>query len=267
MMQPLLTPTPRATRLIPPEECWRAMSRRASTRGSRRSATSGPAASFPALPGNLISHFDFSQAGTVTSAANKASAVSNLAGAGSGLSQGVGASQPGYGLTTQNGRNTLDCTGSTFMSGTIPSSVGNFTFQAVIKSGASVAAAYGIGGSDVAAVVYQINAGALRAVDYTVTPTGMAFSDLTILANTWHVVTYRRTGSTFDAFLDGTKTTNPGTSTATALGTGWLLGTDDPSNFDPFTGQFGETLLYNVALSDANILANRAALKALWGTP
>jgi hypothetical protein len=269
MLATLIAPPARPTRIIPPGECWEAMSRRRTPRAGRRSGAGAASASssFPAQPGSIVARFDASQAGTVTSAANKASAITNLTGAATSAVQATGAVQPGYGLTTQNSLNTLNCSANAFMVSTIPGSITNFTIQAVIKTGATVAGAQGVFGTATAGVVLQVNTGILRGVDYAVGPVAVPFSDLAVSANTAYVVTFRRNGTTLDAFLDGTKTVNGSAVSTNALITSWPFGNDDASSVvDPFPGFFGEIYIYNVALSDADVLVNRAGLKAKWGT-
>jgi hypothetical protein len=270
MLSPLIAPPAHPTRIIPPGECWEAMSRRRSPRAGRRSRSGAPSAgsTFPAQPGSILAHFDASQAGTVTSASNKASSITNLTGAATSAVQATGATQPGYGLTTQNALNTLNCSANAFMVSTIPGTVLDFTIQLVIKTGASVAGAQGVCGTAGGGVVLQVNTGILRGVDYAPgSPIAVPFSDLAVSANTAYVATYRRSGLQLDAFLDGTKSVNGAAISSNFLITGWPFGNDDNGGIvDPFPGFFGEIYIYNVALSDADVLVNRAGLKAKWGT-
>jgi len=239
-------------------------------RGRRGAAASvSSAASFPVQSGSLVARFDASQAGTVTAVANRVSSVTNLTGPTSSAVQATGANQPAYGLTTQNGLNTLDFSGARWLVATLPAGITDLTFQVVVKIGATTVGDHVIAGNASGSVIYDVNGGVIRMVDFT----GggglpISFADLTVTATSAHVISYRRSGAAWDAWLNSTKSVNGASTTTNAVLASFPIGNDDAASaFETFEGEICELMLYNAALSDSDVLVNQAALKAKWGTP
>lgn len=119
MLQPIITPTPRGTRLIAPGECWEAMSRRRNPRASRRSAgaPSTPPISSPTALANLTSWFRADLGVTLNTTTVSAWADQSGAAICPSVSQGTGANQPTFVASGIGGNADISYGGSHFLFG------------------------------------------------------------------------------------------------------------------------------------------------------
>jgi hypothetical protein len=231
----------------------------------------GTVASFPDSA-NLTFHFDASVVGEVFAPGGLATSVTNEAGASSALTQASGGLKPAYGTSTQNSLKTLDFSAGKIMNVTLPGSgVASFTdfaFGVAFKTGATVAGLQALGGSATGGVVCRIDAGVLRVVDYTAGPVALVFTDLTVTANTAHVAVFRRTGSTWEAWLDGVKSAVTGTLTANDIPVVFPIGNDDATTLfgEQWLGYIFEPFMWNHAPTSGNIVSACAGLKTKWAT-
>ena len=122
MLQPLITPTPRSTRLIAPGECWEAMSRRRSPRAARRNSGGASAALLnpSQILGANLKIWCRADLG-VTLNSTTVSAWADQSGAGNNLTQGTGTNQPTFiasGGSGIAGNADMSYAGSHFLIGT-----------------------------------------------------------------------------------------------------------------------------------------------------
>jgi hypothetical protein len=90
---------------------------------------------------------------------------------------------------------------------------------------------------------------------YTISP---------LSANTWNMLTISHTASTAVAYINGVQT-NTASSTLTSATNVSSIGFDTSRNNYPFKGNISQALIYNRALSQAEVTQNYNALKGRYG--
>jgi hypothetical protein len=83
-------------------------------------------------------------------------------------------------------------------------------------------------------------------------------------ANTWNMLTISHTASTAVAYINGVQT-NTANSTLTSATNVSSIGYDTSRNNYPFKGNISQALIYNRALSQAEVTQNYNALKGRYG--
>jgi hypothetical protein len=221
---------------------------------------------------HLAYHFDPSNEASVTSGAGVATLIANLDGASSDETPPSG-KEPGYGSTTQNSLKTLDFSGGgSILRVTMPGSgvvaTADFAVIFVVKMGA-LTGLQALGGNGTGGIVCRIDSGAIKAVDYTAgSPTVTIFTDLTVTANTPHVLAFRRSGTAIEAWLDGVKSSVTGTVSILEEPVGYPVGNDDMATLfgEQFLGFMCEHARWDHATLESDILIAMTSLKAKWAT-
>lgn len=93
---------------------------------------------------------------------------------------------------------------------------------------------------------------------------------LTLPENAWHMLVSRRSGTTHTIFADGTTNTTSGTVSGLALSNtvfnfGSHVSTNPSGTIEPFKGLIAVVMVYDRALTDAEVLQNHNAYKDRFG--
>jgi hypothetical protein len=230
--------------------------------------TGGSGGFTPPQAANIIAHYRPQDTGTVTASGGLASAVTNLAGASSALTQSSGGLKPAYGTATINSLNVLDFESAKVMDVTIPGSVTDVAVIMVVKDIAGSSGYHGhMGSSDVGGPAFYIHNALMAIYDYTANAEVDAFAD-GISDGTSHILMWRRIGNNWDFFVDSTKVTPVGNPvTTSALPTAQFVGSTTAASGNPSGNWIGEIYVYNLGLSDGDYATLQTHMKAEWGTP
>lgn len=213
-----------------------------------------------------IGVFDPSVPANVTASGGVASAMANTGVATMGNMASSGGSQPGYGSTTINGKNTLHQAGSNFMTSTLAAQ-GDFhimmvvnilslpsTYHALVSFGQFQPALY-CGGTNPDG---YFRTGTPSTGDHN-------FTSLTLTTGV-HLIEFWRTGSTVGCSIDGTdQSLTSANGSSTDANVAVMSSTQSGQEFGQM--DVGESRFYSAALTGTNRSANRLRLRQKWATP
>jgi hypothetical protein len=221
---------------------------------------------------------DASDTGTITESSNSVSQWDDKSGNTNHATQGTGAAQPITNTRTQNSLNTIDFNGSTHYmdaNGAVGVMSGDdtpFTMFVAMEPDdyAPTATAYafvagGNSGDNVPELPSYYYNGSTTSGRRNATDN--SYKSFTSTAN-FQVITYEFPGTTLTAYTDTTKELDAvahNTTGAVTLNRLTIGAQGRTTNFNFYDGKIGEILIYDSALSDANIAAVQAYLISKWG--
>lgn len=233
---------------------------------SRKRSRSGTGASKKFSPSQLTGltgWYDPSDTSSITSSGGSVSQINDKSGSANHATQGTAANQPITGTRTINGLNSLDFDGSNdnlvLPPAMYPLATGAWTYFAVFQSDVSSGAARIVVGSTAGTVnhgIYGFGYNARQGTGQTaITPYSTTNADLN-----GHIYVGRRSGTFVEAFGDNGDYGSLNTAADAAL-SAFVIG----SSASTMDGRLGEVIMYNRALTDAEVNQIGAYLQSKWG--